>query len=105
MPMSRSEPAYLDRWPESCAKNSSPRSSRWLRKSGKEIMSAQQETKRYKILIRKGDQVKVMTGKDAGKSGRVLAINPRKNTVVVEHANLIDRKSTRLNYSHGYISY
>ncbi|HEY6128033.1 MAG TPA: 50S ribosomal protein L24 [Candidatus Acidoferrum sp.] len=54
-------------------------------------MSAQQETKRYKILIRKGDQVKVMTGKDAGKSGRVLAINPRKNTVVVEHANLIKR--------------
>jgi large subunit ribosomal protein L24 len=54
-------------------------------------MSAQQETKRYKILIRKGDQVKVMTGKDAGKSGRVLAINARKNTVVVEHANIIKR--------------
>ena len=53
-------------------------------------MSAQQ-TKRFKILIRKGDQVRVMSGKDAGKSGRVLAINPRKNTVVVEHANLIKR--------------
>src|SRR5712671_3446463 len=54
-------------------------------------MSAQQQTKRYKILIRKGDQVRVISGKDAGKSGRVLAINPRKNTVVVEHANIIKR--------------
>jgi large subunit ribosomal protein L24 len=54
-------------------------------------MSAEYQIKRFKILIRKGDQVKVMSGKDAGKSGRVLAINPRKNTVVVEHANLIKR--------------
>jgi large subunit ribosomal protein L24 len=54
-------------------------------------MSAQQQTKRYKILIRKGDQVRVISGKDAGKSGRVLAINPRKNTVTVEHANIIKR--------------
>jgi large subunit ribosomal protein L24 len=53
-------------------------------------MSAHQ-TKRYTILLRKGDQVKVMSGRDAGKSGRVLAVNPRKNTVVVEHANIIKR--------------
>ena len=49
------------------------------------------ETKRFTILFRKGDQVKVMTGKDAGKSGRVLSVNPRKNTVIVEHANIIKR--------------
>ena len=48
-------------------------------------------TKRYRISLRKGDQVRVISGKDAGKSGRVLAINPRKNTVVVEHANIIKR--------------
>jgi large subunit ribosomal protein L24 len=53
-------------------------------------MSAQR-TKRHTILLRKGDQVKVMSGRDAGKSGRVLTVNPRKNTVVVEHANLIKR--------------
>ena len=53
-------------------------------------MSAQL-TKRYRISLRKGDQVRVISGKDAGKSGRVLAINPRKNTVVVEHANIIKR--------------
>ena len=49
------------------------------------------ETKRFTILLRKGDQVKVMTGKDAGKSGRVLSVNARKNTVIVEHANIIKR--------------
>ena len=53
-------------------------------------MSAQ-ATKRNTIQLRKGDQVKVISGRDAGKSGRVLAINPLKNTVVVEHANIIKR--------------
>jgi large subunit ribosomal protein L24 len=46
---------------------------------------------RYTISIRKGDNVRVMAGKDAGKSGRVLSVNPRKNTVIVEHANIIKR--------------
>jgi large subunit ribosomal protein L24 len=45
----------------------------------------------FKISVRKGDQVRVMVGKDAGKNGRVLSINPRKNTVIVEHANIIKR--------------
>ena len=46
---------------------------------------------RAHIIIRKGDQVRVMTGRDRGKSGRVLAVNPAKNTLVVEHANIIKR--------------
>jgi large subunit ribosomal protein L24 len=50
-----------------------------------------QANKRSTISLRKGDQVKVMTGRDAGKTGRVLAVNARKNTVIVEHANLIKR--------------
>jgi len=53
-------------------------------------MSAQ-APKRISIQLRKGDQVKVMAGRDAGKNGRILSINPRKNTVVVEHANIIKR--------------
>jgi len=52
---------------------------------------AQAAVKIYKIAIRKGDNVRVMSGKDAGKSGRVLSVNPRKNTVIVEHANIIKR--------------
>ena len=49
------------------------------------------KTERHTISIRKGDNVRVMAGRDAGKSGRVLSINPRKNTVIVEHANIIKR--------------
>jgi len=50
-----------------------------------------QRAERRTILIRKGDNVKVMSGRDAGKTGRVLAVNARKNTVTVEHANIIKR--------------
>jgi len=52
---------------------------------------AQAIVKQYTISVRKGDNVRVMAGKDAGKNGRVLSVNPRKNTVIVEHANIIKR--------------
>jgi large subunit ribosomal protein L24 len=41
--------------------------------------------------IRKGDQVYVITGRDKGKSGRVLTVNPGQRTVTVEHAGMIKR--------------
>jgi large subunit ribosomal protein L24 len=41
--------------------------------------------------IKRGDQVRVMTGRDSGKTGRVLAVNPSKRTVTVEHAGMIKR--------------
>ena len=41
--------------------------------------------------IKKGDQVRVMTGKDRGKTGRVLGVNPSKRTVMIEHAGMIKR--------------
>jgi len=34
--------------------------------------------------VRKGDRVHVLSGKDAGKEGRVIAVFPRKNRVLVE---------------------
>jgi len=43
------------------------------------------------VNIRKGDQVRVMTGRDKGKQGRVLSVDPAKQTVTVEHANIIKR--------------
>ena|SRR2546426_10356913 len=55
------------------------------------VADRHQRAERFRIQIRKGDNVKVIAGKDAGKSGRVLSINPRKRTVVVEHANIIKR--------------
>ena|SRR5579883_3242175 len=48
--------------------------------------------------IRKGDQVRVMSGRDKGKTGRVLGVDPHRRTVTVEHANLIKRH-TRANPS------
>ncbi len=50
-----------------------------------------ERAERHTIGIRKGDQVKIIAGRDAGKTGRVLSINARKNTVVVEHASIIKR--------------
>src|SRR6516225_5671492 len=54
-------------------------------------MARTREVKRYIISIRKGDNVRIISGRDAGKNGRVLSVNPRKNTVIVEHANIIKR--------------
>ncbi len=48
--------------------------------------------------IKKGDQVRVMTGRDRGKTGRVLGVNPAKRTITVEHAGIIKRH-TRANPS------
>ena len=39
--------------------------------------------------IRKGDVVKIITGIDKGKEGRVLRIFPKKNKVIVEGTNYI----------------
>ena len=41
--------------------------------------------------VKTGDNVVVITGKDAGKQGRVLACYPKKNRVVVEGVNIISR--------------
>ncbi len=41
--------------------------------------------------IRKGDTVRVITGRDKGKTGRVLTVQPDKGRVFVEHANMIKR--------------
>ncbi len=46
---------------------------------------------RNRIQIRKGDQVKVMAGRDAGKTGRVLSINAKTNRIVVEHVAIMKR--------------
>jgi large subunit ribosomal protein L24 len=41
--------------------------------------------------IRKGDQVMVISGKDRGKTGTVLAVMPKKERVTVEGLNMIKR--------------
>jgi large subunit ribosomal protein L24 len=46
---------------------------------------------RHRIGIRKGDNVKVIAGPDAGKTGRVLSIHPKDNRLVVEHVSIVKR--------------
>lgn len=41
--------------------------------------------------IRKGDRVHVLTGKDAGKDGRVIAVHPAVGRVTVEGVNRVKR--------------
>jgi large subunit ribosomal protein L24 len=47
--------------------------------------------KRRSLKIRSGDRVKVMSGKDRGKTGRVLRVEPAKERLYVEHLNMIKR--------------
>lgn len=46
---------------------------------------------KIKINVRKGDMVMVITGKDAGKKGRVLEVIPDKSRVVVEKVNVVKK--------------
>lgn len=55
-----------------------------------------QRGRALRIQIRRGDTVKVVAGRDKGKTGRVLSVNPSKGTVTVEHACIIKRH-TRAN--------
>lgn len=42
-----------------------------------------------KMLIKKNDTVVLIAGKDKGKTGKVLKVNPEKNRVVVEKLNFV----------------
>lgn len=41
--------------------------------------------------IKKGDTVKVIAGKDNGKEGKVIAVDPKNNKVTVEGVNVIKK--------------
>jgi large subunit ribosomal protein L24 len=43
------------------------------------------------LKIRQDDTVRIITGKDKGKTGRVLRVDPRKDKVYVEGANIVKR--------------
>ena len=58
-----------------------------------------------KLSIRKGDKVKVIAGKERGKSGKVLKTLPSKERVVVEGLHMIKvaTKKTQTNTQGGII--
>ena len=44
-----------------------------------------------KFHVKKDDTVVVLTGKDRGKSGKILKVIPKKQRVIVEGVNLIKK--------------
>lgn len=44
-----------------------------------------------KVHVRKGDTVVVITGKYAGRKGKVLSVDPQKSRVIVEGVNIVKR--------------
>ncbi len=52
-------------------------------------MNQAEHTKAAKLpRIKKGDEVEVITGNSKGRTGRVLAVYPKKNRVLVEGVNV-----------------
>lgn len=43
------------------------------------------------LSIKKNDQVKVLSGRDRGKTGRVLSVDLEKGRVLVEHVQIVKR--------------
>ncbi|GEK34087.1 50S ribosomal protein L24 [Kurthia sibirica] len=56
--------------------------------------------------VKKGDKVKVLTGKDKGKEGVILSAFPKKDRVLVEGVNIVKKhvKPNQLNPQGGIVS-
>ena len=56
--------------------------------------------------VKKGDKVKVITGKDKGKEGVILAAFPKQDRVIVEGVNIVKKhvKPNQLNPQGGIVS-
>jgi large subunit ribosomal protein L24 len=57
------------------------------------------------MKIKKGDRVKVLSGKDRGKEGEVMRAIPDKNKVIVEGVNMVKKgqRQTRATMQGGII--
>ena len=58
------------------------------------------------VRIKKGDTVKVIAGKDKGKEGKVLAVNAKNSTVLVENVNVVTKhtKPSAANQQGGIVT-
>ena len=48
-----------------------------------------------RIQLKKNDQVKVIAGRDKGKTGRVLNVDEKRGRLLVEHVNLVKRHTRK----------
>ena len=57
------------------------------------------------MKIKKGDTVAVIAGKDKGKEGKVLVVNHKDNTVIVEGVNMVTKhtKASAANQNGGIV--
>ena len=57
------------------------------------------------MKIKKGDTVKVITGKDKDKEGKVIAVNKKDNTIIVEGINMVTKhtKPSAANQNGGIV--
>lgn len=58
------------------------------------------------LKIKRGDTVRVITGKDKDKEGKVLAVNVSRKTVIVEGVNMVTKhqKPSAANQQGGLVS-
>jgi large subunit ribosomal protein L24 len=58
-----------------------------------------------KLHVKKDDMVTVVTGKDKGKSGKVMRVLPEKGRLIVENLNVVKRhtRPTRANAQGGIV--
>ena len=54
-----------------------------------------------KLHVKKGDNVKVISGKEKGKSGKILKAFPAKRRIIVEHLNMIKKHTKRRTQGQG----
>lgn len=45
----------------------------------------------HKIHVREGDTVVILAGKDRGKKGKVLAVSPKEQKVIIEGRNMVTK--------------
>ena len=55
------------------------------------------------MKIKKGDKVKVITGKDKGKTGVVFRALPKENKVVIEGVAIAKRHTKKIGNQSGHI--
>lgn len=61
----------------------------------------------YRIRLKKNDLVQVISGKDKGKTGKILGVDTKNGTVTVEGVNLVKRhtKPNQKNPQGGLVSH
>src|SRR5580700_4273867 len=58
-------------------------------------MARKKQREPVRIELRKDDEVKVIAGRDEGKTGRVLSVSEASGRILVEHVNMIKRHTKK----------